>query len=192
MNTKDLLFAVAIVCSLMAAVAVTAQKPVVINGGKFCEKYLLKKIAKEAAKGSRIVKLKTFNTDDETFSSNLKGWLQNMRKDTLIAFELRNKGKKALILSSTSYGATGLATNLECWHIEGDSNQSITFMSFSENPKLVFWDKDGLLNYYSVVYSGEFIHNKDWENLTLDLERYRINPDGSAQLVSEEQNVKCE
>jgi hypothetical protein len=56
----------------------------------------------------------------------------------------------------------------------------------------VFWDKDGLLNYYSVVYSDEFISDKDWDNLTMDLKLYRINADGSKQLVSEEENVKCE
>jgi hypothetical protein len=96
------------------------------------------------------------------------------------------------VLRSVSYGATGLATNLECWHIEAEGNQSVTYLSFSNNPRLVYWDKEGRLNYYSVVYSDEFIHNKDWDNLTFDLERHIINSDGSALLVSEERNVKCE
>lgn len=162
------------------------------GGGENCEKYLLKKIAKEKAESNRMTKLKNFNLNDESLFPDVKKWLQNMREDILIAFELRNNEQKALLLSSTSYGATGLATNLENWHVEIGKIHSFTFWSFSKNPKLVFWDKDGLLNYYSVVYSDEFISNKDWENLTVDLERYRISFDGKAQLVSEEGNVKCE
>ena len=191
MKMKNLLLVIVMVYGLTASAAVKAQKPIVIEGGKFCEQYLLKKIAKERAKGSRIVKLKPFNTVDKTYSRNLKKWLEDMREDELIAFELRNKTKKALVLVSRSYGATGLATSLENWHIEIDDIHSVTFWSFSKNPRLVFWDKGGLLNYYSVVYSSEWIENKDWENLTVDLKRYKINPDGSAQLVSEKENVKC-
>jgi hypothetical protein len=162
------------------------------GGGKFCESYLLKKIAKEKAEGNRVVKLKNFNPDDETLSSNTKDWLEDMDEDRLVAFELRNKEMKALLLGSTNNRATGLASSLEFWRVEVGNTLSVIFVSFSENPKLVFWDKNGLLNYYSVVYSSEFMHNKDWENLTVDLNRYRISHDGSAQLVSAEQNVKCE
>jgi hypothetical protein len=190
MNKKILLLSMVIVCSSAATVAVNAQKPIVIRGGKFCESYLLKKVAKEKVGGSRMVKLKALNPHDKTFSRDLKEWLTNMRQDVLIAFELRNKERKALILGSTPYGATGLATELEYWHIEADGTHSATFWSFSENPSLVFWDKSGSLNYYSVVYSSEWM--QDWENLTVDLERYRITPDGSTQLVSKESNVKCE
>jgi len=192
MNMNQILLSVPILCSLMAAAAVKAQKPVVIKGGEFCERYLLKKIAKDRAGGSHTVKLRGFNPGDETLSPGLKGWLRNMREDRLAAFELRSNKKKALVLRSVSYGATGLATSLECWHIEAEENLSITYLSFSNNPGLVYWGKDGRLNYYSVVYSDEFIHNKDWDNLTFDLERHRVNPDGTTQLVSEERNVKCE
>jgi hypothetical protein len=192
MKTKKILLAVALTGSLTAVVAVNAQKPVVIKGGEFCEKYLLKKIAKEKATGSRMVKLRTFNPKNPALSPNLKKWLQYMRKDELVAFELTSGEKKAMLLGSTSYGATGLATGLECWHIEGDVNQFVTYLSFSRNPKLVFWDKDGRLNYYSIVYSDEFIHNHDWDNLTFALERHQVSPEGSDRLVSVEQNVKCE
>ncbi len=162
------------------------------GGGEFCEKYLLKKITKEKSAGSRLVKLKNFNPEDETLSSNVKKWLENMRWDELLAAELENNQQKALLLRSTSYGATGLATNLENWHIEIEGVFSDTFWSFSKNPKLLFWDKDGLLNYFSIVYSDEFIENKDWENLTFDIERYKVSSDGKAQLMSEERNLKCE
>jgi hypothetical protein len=161
------------------------------NGGEFCEKYLLRKIEKEKSADNRIVKLKNFNPEDEILSPNVKKWLESMRWDEMLATELRNNQQKALLLRSTSYGATGLATSLENWHIEIDNFYSETFWSFSKNPKLVFWDKDGLLNYYSIVYSDEFIENKNWKNLTLDIERYKVNYDGKAQLISEERNLKC-
>jgi hypothetical protein len=65
-------------------------------------------------------------------------------------------------------------------------------MSFSIHPRLIFWDKDGVLNYYAVVYSGEFVEHKDYENLTFDLERYRVGAKGEPQLVSTEQNIRYE
>lgn len=162
------------------------------NGGEFCEKYLLRKIAKEKSADNRLVKLKNFNPEDETLSPNVKKWLENMRWDELLAAELGNNQQKALLLRSTSYGVTGLATNLKNWHIEIDNFYSETFWSFSKNPKLVFWNKDGLLNYYSIVYSDEFIENKDWENLTFDIEQYKVNSDGKVLLINEERNLKCE
>jgi hypothetical protein len=192
MRRKNIFLVVAIACSSTAAVAVHAQKPLAIKGGEFCEKYLLKKIAKEKIVGSRLVRLTNFNPNSATLSPGLKKWLRYMREDELVAFELRDRGKRALLLSSTSYGATGLATNLESWRAELDDLHSVDFWSFSKNPRLVFWGKDGRLNYYSVVYSDEFIHNKDWDNLTFDLERHRVSRDGTDELVSEERHVKCE
>lgn len=162
------------------------------DGGEFCEKYLLKKIAKEKLVSNRLVKLKNFNPEDESLSPTVKKWLESMRWDELLAAELRNDQQKVLLLRSTSYGATGLATNLENWHIEIEGIYSDTFWSFSKNPKLVFWDKDGLLNYYSIVYSDEFIENKDWKNLTFDVELYKVGSDGKTKLANEERNLKCE
>lgn len=190
------------------------ERPIhfVKHGGEYCENYLLKKIAKEKSKGSKlikleskepppammglsaenspIVKLEVFQTDNKALSGNLERWLEDRNIENLVAFQLRHKAKKALILGSTNLGATGVASNFENWHIRSD-DYSVEFLSLSENPKLIFWDKDGLLNYYLIDLSDKFWENKDWNNLTLDLFRYRISPDGSAQLVSEEQNVRC-
>lgn len=161
------------------------------DGGEFCENYLLKKIAKTRAEGSRIVKLKVFNADDETLSPELKKWLELMWEDRTNAYELRHGSKKALLVRSYSRHATGLSASFESWFIQLD-NHSNEFFSFSEEPKLIFFDKDGLLNYYAVIYSDEFIENKDWDNLTVNLLLYRVNADGKSQLVSKKQNVKCE
>lgn len=165
------------------------------DGGEFCEKYLLRKIAKEKFADSQLIRLKNFNPKDETLSPNVKKWLEYMRMDELLAVELKNNQQKALLLSSTSYGATGLTTSLENWHIEIDNLYSGEFWSFSKNPKLAFWGKDGLLNYYSVIYSDDFLSatsDRDYNKLTFNIERYKINSDGKAQLISEEQNLKCE
>lgn len=93
-----------------ANVAVSAQtpvvvesneKPVVIEGGELCEEYLLRKIAKEKAEGSRIAKLKAFNTDDESLSPELKEWLQtSIHVEMLVTFELQRGEKKSLNTSS--------------------------------------------------------------------------------------------
>ncbi len=162
------------------------------GGGEFCEDYLLKKVGKERAEGSRIVKLKAFNANDETLSSELKEWLQtSIHMEMLVTFKLQRKERNVLILRANVAGATGIASSFNNWYLQLD-NQSIKFLSLSENPELIFWDKDGLLNYYSVKYTSEFIVNKDWDNVTFDLLRYSISPDGESQLVREERNVKCE
>jgi hypothetical protein len=162
------------------------------GGGGFCEDYLLKKVDEERAKDGHVVKLKAFNPDDETLSPELKEWLQtSIHIDMLATFELPHKEKNVLILRANVAGATGIGSSFRNWYIQLD-NQSIKFLSLAENPRLIFWDKDDSLNYYSVEYTGEFIVNKNWDNVTFNLLRYRINSDGKPQLVSKEQNVKCE
>lgn len=164
----------------------------IIGRGELCEEhYLLKKIAREKNKVSRIVELKTFKTEGETYSPELEKWFETIHRDELVTFELRHKQGKGLIFRANVAGATGIAANFNNWHIQ-DSKHSITFRSLSDNPNLIFIDEAGLLNYYSIDYGYTFLANiRDWNNLTLDLKRYRINDDGESQLVDEELNVKC-
>lgn len=167
------------------------KKPNIIKGGVICEDYLLKKIAAEKAEDSQMVKLTAFNTDEETLSPDLKKWLDTANEQKLVVLEFRRREKTALVFGSYNTKATGLASNFQNWYIRLDS-QSIIFLSLSEDPRLIFWDRSGLLNYYAIDYSNEFLKNKDWDNLSLDLLQYRINPDGESQLVSEERNLRCE
>jgi hypothetical protein len=186
MNKMSLLPAIAIFCSLTTALA---QKPVVIKGGEFCEGYLLKKVAKEKAEGSRMVLLKAFNADAKT-SPDLKKWLETRDEKKLVAVELKYREKQAFILGSFNLGATGIASNFQNWHVRFDG-RSVEFLSLSEDPKLIFWDSGGLLNYYVVSYGDEFLKGRDWDNVTLDLLRYRIGRDGEPRLVSEERDMRC-
>jgi hypothetical protein len=151
----------------------------------------LKKIAKERGEGSRIVKLKAFNANDETLSPELKKWLEDMWETNTVAYELQSDDKKALLISSYSRQATGLSADYESWFVQLD-NHSVEFFSFSSEPRLIFFDKDGLLNYYSVDYSDELAEDRNWDNPIFDILLYRVNADGKSQLVSKEQNVKCE
>ncbi len=170
-----------------------ASRPVrfVKDGGESCEKYLVKKIVKEKAEDSRTFKLKAFDTEDESLSPKLKDWLQtSIHTEMLVTYELRHKEKKVLLLRANVAGATGIASNFANWFIRFD-NLSINFRSLSEDPKLIFLDKNGLLNYYSVDYGDKFLEKRDWDNLTLDLFRYRINPNGESELLSEEYNLMC-
>lgn len=92
--------------------------------------------------------------------------------------------RKALILRANDAGATGIGANFENWFIQLDS-RSISFRSLSDNPNLIFWDKNGVLNYYSIDYGDKFLKNKDWDNLTLDLQRFTIDDAGKSQLINE-------
>ena len=165
------------------------------GGGQFCENYLLKKIAKEESADSQLRIIKNLNPEDESLSPNVRKWLGFMWwEDNQLAAELKNNRQKALLLRSKDRAATGLSMSLENWYIEIDNFYSDGFWSFSRNPKLVFWDKEGFLNYYSVIYSDEFLSatsDRDYSNLTFNIERYKINADGKTVLVSEEHNLKC-
>lgn len=168
------------------------NKPVIKidRGGKLCESYLLRKIVKEKAEGSRIEKLKDFDTENDALASEIKEWLQPIRKGPLKAFELKNEKKKTLILSSIVMGATGKAANFEAWYVQ-TANRPVEFRSLSENPNLIFWDRNGSLNYYSVDYGSTSLDNgEDWK-YTLDLLRYRVGSGGESELVAEERNLQC-
>lgn len=113
----------------------------------------MKKVAKEKALGSRIVKLKSFTTNDKNHSRELEKWFQTIHEDMLVTFELQYKKEKGLILRANVAGATGIAANFANWHIQFN-NHSINFRSLSENPKLSYLDKSGSLNYYSIDYGS--------------------------------------
>lgn len=182
-----------IVASNNIQVSDESSRPVryVKGGGEFCERYLFKKIAEEKAQDSRTVKLKAFDIDDETFSPELKDWLQTIHLEMLVVFELRHKDKKALIFRANVAQATGIAANFTNWFIEFE-NRSINFRSLSEDSGLIFLNKDGSLNYYSVDYGDKFLEKRDWDNVTLNLLRYKINPNGKSELLGEEYNLMCE
>lgn len=164
--------------------------PGIIAGGKFCEKYLLSKIAADKDEASTLSELK-FNPKDKNLPAAAKTWLDSAVQATLAANRLQGKGKNFLLLHAENTAATGLAANLEYWLIQFD-RKAIEFQSFSENPQLIWLDKAGALNYYSVVYSDEFIENKDWDNPTYKIEKYHVNPVGEKVLVSTENYLKCE
>lgn len=173
-----------------AALRDANRPPRTIKGGPLCENYVLAKIAALKTRGSQLVKLKGFNTQNEIISPDLKKWLETADPEKLVSFELKSGEKKALILGSRNIRSTGLASNFESWVIEIDGH-SIEFQSLSYDPRLIFWDKNGSLNYYVVDFSSEFIEERDFDHPSLDLKRFVINNDSKSQLVSEERNVKC-
>jgi len=161
-----------------------------IKGGPICQDYILQKVAKEKTSASKLARLRSFNTKDKTLSQDLVKWLETADDRKLAVFELRSGDKKALILSSRNVEATGLASNLEYWYVEIEGNSTV-FQSLSKDPFLIFWGKDGLLNYWVIDYSDEFVNDKDWDNITLDLEHFVLDSDGNSQLMKEEKYVKC-
>lgn len=161
------------------------------NGGKFCEKYILKKIEAEKSPNNSLIKLTKFNPQNENLSPNVKKWLGFMRLEDLEVTQLKNAEQEALLLRSTDLAATGLSTSLENWHIEIDNFYSEGFWSFSKNPKLIFWDKKGILNYYLVDYSDAFLSAASKrDNLSFNIEHYRIS-EGKTELIEEEINLSC-
>jgi len=166
------------------------EKPFFIRGGKFCEDYLLKKVTEEKNPDEIIEKIKTFNTDNELLSPELKQWLDTADMEQLEVFKLARREETVLILGSRNIRAAGIASEFQNWFVQL-GGQSIGFMSLSKDPRLIFFDKNNLLNYYVVDFSIQFMHNRDWDNPTFDLQRFRVDIDGKPQLLSEERFVEC-
>lgn len=178
-----------------------------------CQEYILRKVAAEKAGKSQTVELDIFDSNGEfdpldirfkkandlailssrskVLSPKFKNWLEGVQLDRLVVYEVQHEEKKVLAFRSIISGATGISGNYSQWFIQSD-NYSIIFESLSENPSLIFWDKNDALNYYSVDYSQKFPENQNGNNTVLNLFRYKISPNGESQLVSEERNVKCE
>jgi hypothetical protein len=164
---------------------------VIKEGGKLCEAHLLKEVSKDKAEDNQLETLKSFNRNDKLLSNGLRKWLEIADEETLSVHELRYGEKKALLLNATHIHATGLAINFQYWFISLE-DQHVEFISQSKNPTLIFWDKGGTLNYYAIDFSDNFLLNKDWNNVTLNLLRYKRDANGNSRLVSEERNVKCD
>lgn len=167
------------------------SKIIKVNG-KFCEEYLLKKIKSEITTHSKLVKRKTFSADDGSISSELKEWLEiGENHEQPKTYELKYKSKKALLLNGYIVGSTGIASNFREWFIE-INKKSATFWSLSDNPRLIFWDKGGELNYYQIDFSEIQNHFDDKEILYLNFRRFKIDQNGKPQMVSEEKDVQCD
>jgi len=162
----------------------------VIKGGPLCENYLLAKIGSLKDPDTQLLKLKGFSVKKEALSPDLKKWLKTANAEKLVSFELKSDVKKVLVLGSRNIEATGLASNLEYWAVEVDDHL-IEFQSLSDNPRLIFWDKNGFLNYFVVDFSSEFIEQRDFDHPSLDLRMFIMNDEGKPQLQNEERNVKC-
>lgn len=163
---------------------------VISRGGKFCEGYLIRKSSADRASDLSVSKLDKSSIDAEATKPPLSEWLHKVSDDTVLhAHNIRSNGKTATLMA-TPNRASGLAVNYRNWYLEVNGS-SLSFSSLSDNPSLIFWDRDGTIKLYTVQFTKEFIIDKNWKNLRLDVLLYQWNGSGEYRLIAEERNLVC-
>lgn len=163
---------------------------IIPHGGKFCEDYLIRKSSAARAADLSVSRLDKSSIDAKAFKLPLSDWLQNVSDNTVLqANEISSNGQTATLLA-TPNRASGLAVNYRNWYLEVNGSP-LSFTSLSDNPSLIFWDHDGKLKLYTIQFTKEFIIDKNWKNLRLDILLYQWNGSGEYRLIDEERNLVC-
>ncbi|MNE37500.1 hypothetical protein D3C80_1313530 [compost metagenome] len=101
-------------------------------------------------------------------------WLTQVDHDDIKVYGLKKDKQLYFLMSAPIEQATGLATNITKWLvIDADKKRGYGFNSLSENANL-FYLKDNTLRSTIFDYSEDFINNKDYDNMTWEVNYYQI------------------
>lgn len=131
------------------------------------------------------------NSDKVVLRNNeIEVWLQELAiVDSIKAFALTHGSNNYYLFSSPIKQATGLAVNFTTWLIV-DAKRNVTFeiWSLSNNSEAFYFDKvRDELQYISFSFSDNFVHQKDYDNISYKLELYSIK-DGIESLIDVHQS----
>lgn len=94
------------------------------------------------------------------------------------------------LLKSRKTGATGLAFSYIEWAFDfGDS--AVSFVSHLEVPTFFYLKNDGSVRLYIVDFNGDFVIDKDWSNVRVNLITYDVSPSSAYEIFDIERNVAC-
>ncbi len=163
---------------------------IIPGGGKFCEDYLIKQSRVDRAADLALQKLDKSSIDGKINKPPLSEWIISISDPTVLhAHEIYSGGRNATFLV-TPNSASGLAVNYRNWYLEVDG-RPVSFVSLSENPSLIYWDRQGSLKFYRVDFTKDFIIDKNWNNVRVNVFLYRWEVSGEYRLISEERNLAC-
>lgn len=116
----------------------------------------------------------------------VSAWLNAVNRDSIKVYGKLDK-ESYFIVSSKVKKATGLAVNFTKWLVlKPSSKTAFDFWSLDDDPKFFYHkpEEPDKLNAVIFNYSDEFIHNKDWNKLSLKVSNYQIGS-GTKRVVRE-------
>ena len=161
------------------------------GGGLFCADYIASKIKGDNNSELTITRENISVVLDEGMTSRIATWLEMVSWEEIEVFSVASETRELNLLKSRNPRATGLATSLTPWVLDfGDS--AVSFTSLLKEPTFIFWKNDRSLTLYTVQFNGDFVIDKDWENMRVDIISYEVSALGKYRVLNVERNVACE
>ena len=112
----------------------------------------------------------------ELFKENkhLKHWLDGIVRKELSLNKVFNGMETYIVASGLLNNTTGLMSNFyDILIVDIKRDKSYSFRSLSRNNKLFYIDKGNNMNFYKIDFSESFFFNKDWNNVSFDIEKHK-------------------
>jgi hypothetical protein len=131
-----------------------------------------------------------FPLNQKLKSRAVSEFLNDVEVGELFAYGVKGPKETALIISTTRVGKPLSEDSIQDWFIQvGES--AVRFRSIATNPNLIFWDKEGRLNYITLSYSDGVAIDASPNIVSLDFRRMQLRASGVTELIEEEKNVRC-
>lgn len=119
--------------------------------------------------------------------------LSHLLKDVsgeLLAYRFRGPRQTALLMHTTRVGGPLSEDSIQDWFVQVGQNV-VRFKSIATNTNLFFWDKEGRLNYFTVLYSDVAVKDVSSNLISLDFRRFRLLDGATTELIEEQKSVRC-
>lgn len=127
--------------------------------------------------------------DSNLISPGLSKLLKDIRGE-LLAYRFKGARQTALLMHTTRIGDPVSEDSIQDWFVQVGQNV-VRFKSIATNPNLLFWDKEGGLNYFTVLYSEVAMKNVSSNFVSLDFKRFRLLDGDTPVLIEEQKSVRC-
>lgn len=135
---------------------------------------------------NRLIRFVRSRSIDADAPPDFEKWLDGIQLDQISVFEIRADGRSALAFRSLLSGATGMSVRYLQWMVVSEKSV-VGFESLSDNPRMIFWDKEGRINYNAIVESEPKANaGGPWDAVW-----YRLSPSGKVEVVQADRRVDC-
>lgn len=155
-----------------------------------CDTLIAERLDRVRKRGSRTPKRLYPPVNQKLISPALNDMTKNGGLGELLAYRFKGPRKTALLMHTTRVGSPLSEDSIQDWFIQVGQNVA-RFKSIATNPNLLFWDEEGRLNYFTILYSEGAVMNASSNLVSLDFRRFRLMDSGAMQLVEEDKNVRC-
>lgn len=154
-----------------------------------CDALIAERLDRVRKIGSRTPKRLGAPFNQKLISPTLNTLLKDVSVGEVLIYRFKGPRQTALIMITTRVGRPLSADSIQDWFIQVGEN-AVRFKSIATNPNLIFWDKEGRLNYFTLLYSDVVAKDGSSNLASLDLRRLRLL-DGITEVIEEEKKVRC-